>query len=72
MDDPHWSTSAAWVDYDGDGYLDLFVCNYVDFTVKGNKRCYAPTGDLDTARRLLITPCLLACSKTLAMAGSAT
>lgn len=47
VDDPHWSTSAAWVDFDGDGYLDLFVCNYVDFTVRGNKRCYAPTGDLD-------------------------
>jgi hypothetical protein len=47
VDDPHWSTSAAWVDFDGDGLLDLFVCNYVDFTTKGNKRCYAPTGDLD-------------------------
>jgi len=47
VDDPRWSSSAAWVDYDGDGFLDLFVCNYVDFTVKGNKRCYAPTGDLD-------------------------
>jgi hypothetical protein len=25
----NWSTSAAWLDYDGDGLLDLFVCNYV-------------------------------------------
>ncbi|MCU0228410.1 MAG: VCBS repeat-containing protein, partial [Bryobacterales bacterium] len=24
-----FSTSAAWVDFDRDGYLDLFVCNYV-------------------------------------------
>ncbi len=24
-----WSTSCAWVDYDNDGRLDLFVCNYV-------------------------------------------
>lgn len=24
-----WSTSAAWIDYDNDGKLDLFICNYV-------------------------------------------
>jgi enediyne biosynthesis protein E4 len=47
LDDPRWSTSAAFVDYDRDGHLDLFVCNYVDFTVNGNKRCLAPTGELD-------------------------
>jgi hypothetical protein len=47
VDDPRWSTSAAFLDYDKDGYLDLFVANYVDFTVKGNKRCYAPTGERD-------------------------
>ena len=47
MDDPRWSTSAAWVDYDHDGDLDLFVCNYVDFTVAGNKPCFSPSGERD-------------------------
>jgi hypothetical protein len=27
--DPHWATSCAWGDIDGDGRLDLYVCNYV-------------------------------------------
>jgi enediyne biosynthesis protein E4 len=27
--DDQWSTSCAWFDYDRDGDLDLFVCNYL-------------------------------------------
>lgn len=42
-----WSTSAAFVDYDRDGKLDLFVLNYVNFTVQGNKACFASTGEPD-------------------------
>ena len=47
-----WSTSAAWVDVDGDGWLDLLVTNYVrwskeidhavDFRLTGHGRAYAP------------------------------
>ena len=29
---PAWSTAAVWVDVDRDGWLDLFVCNYVQWT----------------------------------------
>jgi enediyne biosynthesis protein E4 len=47
VDDARWSTSAAWVDFDQDGRLDLFVANYLDFTVKGNKQCFAATGERD-------------------------
>lgn len=28
----NWSTSAAFIDYDRDGDLDLFVCNYVQWS----------------------------------------
>lgn len=29
-----WNTGCAFVDYDCDGYLDLFVANYIDFDPK--------------------------------------
>ncbi|MHC4090134.1 MAG: CRTAC1 family protein [Planctomycetota bacterium] len=32
--DWEWSLGSAWVDYDRDGDLDLFVCNYVQWTPK--------------------------------------
>jgi hypothetical protein len=47
VDDPRWSSSAAWVDIDRDGDLDLYVANYLDFTLRGNKECFAATGERD-------------------------
>jgi hypothetical protein len=50
--DQQWSTSCAFVDYDNDGRLDLFVCNYVKwskeidlaqgFQLTGIGRAYGP------------------------------
>ena len=34
-----WAASAAWLDYDRDGKLDLFVCNYAKFSYADKKRC---------------------------------
>ena len=42
-----WSTSAAFIDYDGDGFVDLFVVNYVNFSVRENKVCHSPSGRRD-------------------------
>ncbi len=37
--DPGFSTSAAWFDYDSDGRLDLFVANYVEWTLETDLHC---------------------------------
>ena len=42
-DDERWSTSAAFFDYDQDGWLDLMVLNYADFSVTRSPVCYATT-----------------------------
>ncbi|HXY15484.1 MAG TPA: CRTAC1 family protein [Terriglobales bacterium] len=46
-----FSTSALWFDYDRDGLLDLFVCNYVKWSPEHDVFC-----SLDGKRKAYCTP----------------
>lgn len=46
-----FSTSAAWVDIDRDGHLDLFVCNYVKWSAEHDVFC-----SLDGKNKSFCTP----------------
>ncbi len=47
-----WSVASAWVDYDSDGHLDLFVVNYLDWSFAKNQLCGDP------GKRLSCSPAL--------------
>ena len=38
-DEGNWSTSAGWFDYDKDGWLDLVVTNYIEWSPTNNLWC---------------------------------
>jgi hypothetical protein len=46
-----FSTSALWFDYDRDGFLDLFVCNYVKWSAEHDVFC-----SLDGKHKSYCTP----------------
>jgi hypothetical protein len=37
-----WSVSAAWIDYDNNGLLDLIVANHLQWTPENNQVCGPP------------------------------
>jgi hypothetical protein len=43
----NWSVSAAFVDYDRDGWLDLFVGNYLSWSAASSTACFGPSGRPD-------------------------
>jgi hypothetical protein len=45
--DPRWSVSASFVDVDRDGWLDLYVGNYLDHRVDEKIRCNTRSGKRD-------------------------
>ena len=43
VDDPRWSTSAVFLDYDKDGWQDLYVATYVEFDWENRIPCFSKT-----------------------------
>ena len=43
-DQRSWSVSASFVDIDRDGWLDLFVGNYLRYTLEGSTSCFGQSG----------------------------
>jgi len=46
-DERSWSVSASFVDIDRDGWLDLYVGNYIRYALDSNTPCFGVSGALD-------------------------
>ena len=46
VEDPRWSSSAAFFDADGDGLLDLYVCHYGSWSLDDNPFCGDAAGNV--------------------------
>lgn len=44
LENPSWSASAAWADFNGDSHPDLYVVNYVNWSFDNDPPCFAADG----------------------------
>ncbi|MEL6545769.1 MAG: VCBS repeat-containing protein, partial [Myxococcota bacterium] len=53
---PSWSSCAVFLDFDRDGWLDLFVCDYVNARDGYEKQCQNPSGGVEYCGPLAAAP----------------
>lgn len=56
LDDALWSVSGTWADFDGDGYLDLYIAHYANWSFANNPECMVTPDKRDTCRPQMFDP----------------
>lgn len=47
LDDRSWSSSGAFADLNSDGFPDLYLCHYVNWSLENDPPCRGPSGNDD-------------------------